>query len=304
MQESQSIDFMYHAYTVYLFIRNDMKDMIGLSCVFGASNALVAPILSMGPALSFMEILLSSPKMILWCWSNLFLFNLHNQRHPASIAEDSMNKPWRPLPAGRITPRQAERILYIMYPVIILVSSAVGGMVPCVAQAFFSLWYNELGGAADPFLKNLINGLGYGCFLAGPLEIVTRRSVFSEGGKAAIWLGVLAAIIATISHTQDFRDMEGDKAAGRSTIPLIVGDNTARVTVLLGVACWTGVTCWYWGAGWTESLIAWISGGLMVGNLFYDRTVEGDSASWKLCSAWLLCLMLLPVFCGMKTHGI
>ncbi|OTB19796.1 hypothetical protein K445DRAFT_52486 [Daldinia sp. EC12] len=251
-----------------------------------------------------MEILLSSPKMILWSWSNLFLFNLHNQKHSAAIAEDKINKPWRPIPAGRITPRQTERIIYVMYPVIILVSSAVGGMIPCVAEAFLCLWYNELGGAADPFLKNLLNGLGYGCFLAGPLEVATRRSIFSEGGKAAIWLGVLAAIITTISHTQDFRDMEGDKAAGRSTVPLIVGDSTARAIVLLGMVFGTGVVCWYWEAGWTESMIAWTSGGLMVGNLFYDRTVEGDSASWNLCSAWMFCLMLLPVFCGMKTHDV
>ncbi|KAI0169852.1 UbiA prenyltransferase family-domain-containing protein [Hypoxylon sp. FL1284] len=280
--------------------RDNIKDIICMGFLFGALNAYIAPTYSMGAALSARQILSSSPKMLLWSWSNLFLFNIHNQRHDSSVKEDAVNKPWRPLPAGRITPRQTTLLVYAMYPVIILVSLQAGGMASCIFEAFLCLWYNEFGGAADPLFKNLLNGLGFGCFFAGPFEVATGHSILSGNSKATAWLAILAACITTISHTQDFRDMEGDRTAGRKTVPLIIGDTPARVVVLLGVVGWTAASCWYWEAGLVESLMAWVTGGVMVGNLFLDRSQAGDSFSWKLCPAWLLGLLSMPVLCEMS----
>ncbi|KAI1775444.1 hypothetical protein F4818DRAFT_451743 [Hypoxylon cercidicola] len=251
----------YHTYTIYLFSRDNIKDIICTGFLFGTVNASIAQKLSMGSPPSFWQKFASFPKIVLWSWSNLFLFNLRNQRHPRAIAEDALNKPWRPLPAARISPEQTTIVMYMMYPVVLLVALCVGGLVPCLLEALFCLWYNEWCGASDPFLKNLLNGLGFACFLAGPLEVATGHSIFSGGCTAAIWLGILTGCITTTSHTQDFRDKEGDKFIGRDTVPLALGDYYARMIVALGVVGWTSVAGWYWRAGWSEVAMSWVVGG-------------------------------------------
>ncbi|KAI2471797.1 hypothetical protein F4781DRAFT_77528 [Annulohypoxylon bovei var. microspora] len=114
---------LYHSYTVYLTYFSNLGDIILSGFLFGTMNSLIAPQFSMGPALSVGQILTSSraPLMLLWSWCNIFLFRLHNQRSPETIAEDKLNKPWRPIPAGRLTPDQVKKILYFMHPICFLV---------------------------------------------------------------------------------------------------------------------------------------------------------------------------------------
>lgn len=295
----------HHVYTIYLFNCNNIKDIICLGLLFGGLNASIASQLNMGPDLSLQQILASSPAMLLWSWSNLFIFNLHNQRSPSAVAEDKINKPWRPIPAGRISSNQATRIMYCMYPVILGVSFTIGGLGPCLFEAFSCLWYNEWGGASNPFLKNLLNGLGFACFFAGPLEVATRHSIFSGEGKAALWLLIFAATITTISHAQDFRDMEGDRASGRKTLPLAVGNMNGRILVAVGILGWTLLSCWFWEVGlvdWRRYAVAWAAGIAMAGNFFRDWTREGDTLSWKLFPPWMVGLFLLPLPMGIGMY--
>ncbi|KAG8158762.1 hypothetical protein KVR01_011205 [Diaporthe batatas] len=253
--------------------------------MFGGLNASIASQFGMGPDRSVKEILASLPAMLPWSWSNLIIFNLHNQRGHIATAEDRINKPWRPTPSRRISSNQATWIMYCMYPVIFGVSFTSGGLGPCLFEVFSCLWYNEWGGASDPFLKNLLNGLGFACCFAGPMEVATGHSIFCGQGKAALWLLVLAATITTTSHAQDFRDMEGDRASGRKTVPLVIGDAKGRVLLAVGILGWTFVFCWFWGVGiteWRRYIVACFSGSAMAGNFLRDRTREGDTLSWKL----------------------
>nr|WBQ21655.1 hypothetical protein [Biscogniauxia sp.] len=284
---------LYHIYTTYLFSCNNIKDIICLGFSFGALNASIAPVFSMGPPRSFPEILRSAPAMLLWSWANLFLFNLHNQRQPAAVAEDALNKPWRLLPAGRLTLRQATRAMRYMYPVTLAVSCAVGGLAPSLAEALSCLWYNEWGGAGNPFTKSLLNGFGFACFFAGPLEVATGRSVFSGKREAAVWLLMLAAAITTTSHLQDFRDTAGDKLVGRKTVPLVVGDIGARAVAAFGIVGWIYVACCFWEASWIVGAGLWLAGMLMAGNFFRDRSIKGDTLTWKMFSFWLVGLFML-----------
>lgn len=290
---------LYHAKTIYLFSRNDIKLAIGTGYLFGALNASIAPQISLAPkSLSPLQILASTPAMLLWSWSHLLLFNIHNQRHPSSIAEDAINKPWRPLPAGRITPEQTNRLMYCVYALVLAVTATVGGKGPSLLELALCLWYNELGGSANPFLKNLLNASGLVCFFAGPLEVVTGHSVLFAGeGKVALWLLIIAGAITTTSHLQDFRDVEGDRLANRKTIPLLLGDRNARAVVAAGIPAWTAVACCLWGVGWQQlsSLPAWVAGGVTVGNVLCNRTQKGDCLSWKLFPLWLLGLFILPI---------
>lgn len=182
-----------------------------------------------------------------------------------------------------------------MYVLLVAVGLKVGGLLPCVLETIWNLWYNEWGGSSNPFVKNLLNGLGISCLLAGPLEVATGRSIFSGEYEAVIWLSILTAAIATTSHTQDFRDMEGDKAAGRKTVPLVIGEDNAGLVVSLGVIIWTIIACQVWGAGWREAVLPLIGGTALIGNISMNKTRRGNKLSWKLWVLWMLGLFLLPL---------
>lgn len=291
----------YHAYTAYLFSCNNIKDIVCMGYLFGISNASIAGKLGMGPDLPLQQILASSPAMLLWSWSNLFLFNLHNQRHASAISEDRINKPWRPLPSGRITPSQVNWVMYSIYPLVLTVSGLVGGLGPCCLEAFLCLWYNEWGGASNPFVKNFLNGAGFACFFAGPLEVATGHSILYEATNMKVfwWLLVLAGAITTTSHAQDFRDVTGDQASGRNTVPLVLGDGKARIILVAGIMGWTAASCWLWEVGsttqpWTSCIVAWIAAAVVSQRFLFDRSREGDIRSWKLYPFWLFGLILIP----------
>lgn len=48
-----------------------------------------------------------------------------------------------------------------------------------------------------------------------------------------------AAVYATTIHAQDFKDVDGDRAIGRKTIPIIFGTHWARWTVLFPLVLWS-----------------------------------------------------------------
>ena len=294
---------LYHAYTMYLACFSNLGDIVLSGFLFGTANALIAPQFSMGPALGVRTILTTTraPRMLLWSACNILLFCLHNQRSPSTIAEDRLNKPWRPIPAGRLTPPQAKRLLYALHPLCFLVARTVGGFWPYVILVSFHVWYNEFGGASNPVLKNVHNAVGVCCFLAGPLEVATESSVFAGTGSAAVWLLILAATLATACHAQDFRDVEGDRAAGRRTVPLVIGDLPARILVAVMAVLWTLVTCVFWDA-WREGVVPAVAGLVLVGNLFLRRHRMGDIHAWRLFTVWLQALVVVPVLKSYRSY--
>lgn len=288
--------FTYHSYTAYLFIRSDLRTHVALNLLFVVLHAGIAPELSLGPRQSIHQLLTSSPGILLWSWSNLLLFNIHNQRHTAAIDEDAINKPWRPLPSKRLTPQQATWAMYAMYPVTLSITLTFGGAFPCLFHAALSVWYNEFGGDSTPWTKNLLNGFGIASFFAGPLEVASGHSIFAGTGKAAWWLLIIASAIATTVHCQDFRDVEGDRAAGRDTVPLVMGDVSARAMVVVGTIFWTHISCLFWESSYTARLSGWGTATIMLLNLLVRRHKDGDVSLWKLYAFWLLGLFLIPVF--------
>ncbi|KAF7795537.1 hypothetical protein EIP86_006699 [Pleurotus ostreatoroseus] len=85
-----------------------------------------------------------------------------------------------------------------------------------VAVIMITAWYNELGGSGNHwFIRNLLNGIGFGAFETG------------------------ATLLA------DFKDVEGDIKIKRSTVPL---DNprVARPSVLLGLIAWSMLLSHIW----------------------------------------------------------
>ena len=61
----------------------------------------------------FTTILTNIPITCFWIWLNILVISISNQRLPAGILEDKINKPWRPIASGRIGVEQASQLLFV-----------------------------------------------------------------------------------------------------------------------------------------------------------------------------------------------
>jgi len=110
------------------------------------------------------------PQAILWLWVHTLQLGLANQTLPHAIAEDRINHPDRPLPAGRISVRTARTLRWTMIPFCLLLSAAYGPrtMLTSFGASLFMLSYNEGGGAGSHWsVRNALNAVGYALAEAG-----------------------------------------------------------------------------------------------------------------------------------------
>lgn len=94
----------------------------------------------MAPAPAASQLSRRVPPTFFWLWINLLPFTIDNQRRPASIAEDELNKPWRAMPSRRLTPAQARTLMLCLYPVALAASLALGGLDQCLWAIALGFW--------------------------------------------------------------------------------------------------------------------------------------------------------------------
>jgi 4-hydroxybenzoate polyprenyltransferase len=267
--------------------------IFSLSCAF--SGAVVG---FDSPPLKLDALLARLPLSVFWTWLSIFVFCMHNQRQPDSVIEDSINKPWRPLPARRITIRQTNFLLVATYPIWYVCSWQFGGFRQCVGLTFLQLWYNEWGGSElSGAMRNTLNAAGYSCFLAGSLEVLLGPEYDVYNSKALEWLLMVCGLIITTIHTQDFRDEEGDRQRGRNTVQSFIGDAASRWIIIFASIFWSvfiparlelGVGGWLLCGSAAGVLIFQIVQGLVA------RTLEKDVLAYKTWCFWFISVLLLP----------
>ncbi|KAI4594759.1 hypothetical protein KJ359_007562 [Pestalotiopsis sp. 9143b] len=164
------------------------------------------------------------PTVVLWTWINLLAFTVNNQRSPSAVTEDRLNKPWRPIPSGRLSTDQARTVGTFAHLLAQASSLLIGGgLIQSVFLSFFGYIYNDLGGGDRGFvIRNALNAIGFTSFASGALEVAAGdKSVLAEP-NTMIWLGLIALVVATTVHSQDMYDQEGDAIVGRHTVPLVI----------------------------------------------------------------------------------
>ncbi|KAK0719138.1 hypothetical protein B0H67DRAFT_532735 [Lasiosphaeris hirsuta] len=284
---------LYHAHTLWLFTYSSHKDTVYPSVAFALSTALSRSIFPV----PFTPARLPLP--LLWAWLALLFFSLHNQHSPASILEDAINKPWRPLPAGRITPRQTRALLAAVYPVWLGASVYLGAIKPCLGLTVLTWYYCELGGGEQGgFARNALNALGYSCFFAGALQALAGPGEEVYAGKALAWLVVVSLIVFSMIHAQDFRDEEGDGLRGRTSVATTVGDRVARWMIVVAAVFWSVVVPAVLGLGVVVTLllggVAVVLSGYIIRHLG-SRTLEKDVVLYKLFISWFMVTILSPL---------
>lgn len=290
------VSTLYHLRTLWLTTRNDVKSIIIPETAFGIFSALSGPVLTTNQAPKLLTILSRLPLVVLWNWVNVLIFDLANQRLTGSVIEDSINKPWRPLPSGRITVVQARRLLLAVLPIGFFITCYLGGMEETIAMMVLTWMYNDLGGADESYLvRNLINAFGFMCYSSGATLVACGHGEFTLNPEAYQWLAMVGGIVLTTLQMQDMSDQEGDQARGRGTIPLVLGDWVARWTIAIPVSLWSIACPLFWELHPYAFIAPIILGGIVGLRILLHRSVDADKVTWKFWNLWISCLYLLPL---------
>ena len=102
---------------------------------------------------------------------------MNNQHGEDDLKEDRKNKPWRPIPVGRLTIDETKHLMMASYVAAILASTFLGGLSECLAIIVQGSIYNELGAAGHSCLaRNVLNATGYMTFAAPAAKVACIQS--------------------------------------------------------------------------------------------------------------------------------
>jgi 4-hydroxybenzoate polyprenyltransferase len=226
-------------------------------------------------------------------WANVLIFDLANQRSPESVQEDLINKPWRPIPAGKITAEQTRRAMLFSIPIVLGLNYLMGVWREGLFIHIMVWMYNDLRGG-DEIARDLIISIAYGFFNGASLQIAIGPDT-TVSSRGYIWTAIISGVILTTMQVQDLKDQAGDSTRGRMTIPLWLGDHVSRFCIAFFVPFWTCACAFFWNL----SLWAFLAPGLMSiivsSSVLLKRTSKEDSRTWKLWCLWTVSLYLLPV---------
>jgi len=139
---------------------------------------------------------------------------------------DAVNRPDRPVPSGRVTPKQALMWSYALFAAGCILASLLNWFCFVIAVANSALLYLY----ARNLKTTLLMGNTCVAYLTG--------STFLFGGAVQGFAGMTAVLIpfglsslATMSREimKDVEDMEGDSHAGAKTLPIVVGEKLSGV---------------------------------------------------------------------------
>ena len=168
---------------------------------------------------------------IFFCILGLASINSLNQVY--DVESDTINKPERPIPSGRLTKQQMFSISFSLslsaglltlylgwtYFMIALAGLCIGGIY-CLPQIYAK---------ANIFFSTVVIGIGYGL-----LMFMVGWCVYRPITTIPLWLLVFLYVHEVfIVLSKDFSDMEGDRGAGIATIPVIYGKARGAVLCLV-----------------------------------------------------------------------
>ena len=247
------------------------------------------------------------PLTLLWVWASLLPSVIGNQRSTGAIQEDRLNKPWRPLPTGRLSPLAAKKLMLVAYASAVLASTAwLGGLPQCLALMALARFYNDMGGGDRNFLvKNLVNACGYTAFASGAAVVAAGPEQLPLTNKAWWWFVFVAVVVLTTVHVQDLEDKIGDRARGRWTAPLVLGDGAARWSVAVPVLVHSFAGPCFWGMCWHNLAIS-VLGISVACRVLRSRSMKADKRTFQLWNVWMMSLFVLPAtksFCRCNEAG-
>ncbi|KAI1311861.1 hypothetical protein F5Y03DRAFT_291459 [Xylaria venustula] len=205
--------------SLYLCTCNDFKVIIiPHTIIVGVLSALTGGLLTRNDAPSALAIWRRLPIVLLWNWINLLVFNIVNQRKAESIMEDKVNKPWRPIVSGLLSPQEAQNLIIALIPIGLFISHHISTLVETLLMLVLTWIYNDLGDGSDHFaIRNGLNGFAFALHTYAATLIAannyisvndTQRIALNSGLQLAVCrcFGCVHNLIGTRSPRHGWRD--------------------------------------------------------------------------------------------------
>ena len=135
------------------------------------------------------------------------------------------------------------------------------------------------------------------CYSSGATLVACQGFLLNQ--KAYQWIAIIGAIVFSTLSMQDMSDQEGDRACGRRTAPLVLGDWAARWAIGVPVLAWSVVCPAFWRLGFNGYVVPVVLGFLVGFRLLLFRSVASDKITWKCRNVWISSLYFLPLCKGL-----
>jgi 4-hydroxybenzoate polyprenyltransferase len=291
---------LYHVYTLWLFNVSDLENSVYPHMAFSFFNYTSGLIIDSSTAVtkapSAQALILRLSVVVIWLWLHLLVATLSNQRLETSIFEDALNKPWRPIPSKRITPESTRRLLIVT----VLLSSMLSYVLHVYSTSLTIMtliWlYNDIGVADDHWiLRNTINSAAILSWGAGATWILIEERDAKLTPKGMKWFTLLFCIMATTLQAQDLRDIEGDKAKGRQTLPIAWSPKVTRWSAAGFIILWSIFAPMLWDCRFLgfSVVIGWGVG--LAGHLTWTEGQRNSKISFTGWCVWMILLFALPI---------
>ncbi|KAJ0120496.1 hypothetical protein J7T55_015225 [Diaporthe amygdali] len=288
---------------IWEFTESDFPTFVVPNTAFGILAALAATPLvnTSGSSVSWLSVLQNFPAVLIFNWWHTFIFDLSHQWSPQSVAEDRINKPWRPIPKGKITPDQTRRLILVIIPLSLGLDYYMNVWDQGIVIHVITWMYNDLGGCDEWFfIRDLCTASAFAMFNSGALKIASGCYMNDDqcdvNELGHIWTGIISAVIFTTMQVQDLKDQEGDRLRNRKTVVLLFGESVSRASIALLVLFWSLVCVCFWGTSLRTFALAILPAIVVIWKVMmsgYNKTE--DRRTWQLWSVWLICLYALPL---------
>lgn len=178
-------------------------------------------------------------------WVGMFLgIYLVNDVCDARI--DAANKPWKPIPAGRISPRLATSVGIVLLVLgmtgVLLVGTRLLSAAPIIiflavaSAAVLGITYSTWIKRNCPFAAN--------CVIVGIVAICGLLPATYEAGSLTFLRGLPVYVFGLLGreYLKDIEDEQADLIGGRHTLPIVYGRKRAAImawTILLLTLAWS-----------------------------------------------------------------
>lgn len=153
------------------------------------------------------------------------------------IEIDKMTNRQRPLAAGILTESDYHQLFWVFFALSLVLSITVGVkffliiLIYQIVGWIYSAWPFRL--KRFPIVASFLSGLVFAVIFSSGFMLLADNQDIKSLPSRVFWLLVLSFLISL--PIKDLKDIEGDKANGVWTIPVLLGEAWARFAIGLGI---------------------------------------------------------------------
>jgi 4-hydroxybenzoate polyprenyltransferase len=288
---------------IWEFTESNFSTFVIPNTAFGLFGSFAAAYLTNYESNFFVTMALQRlPLVMAFNWFNVFVFDLANQRSVESVQEDILNKPWRPIPSGRITTDQTRRLMLVAVPIVLLFNYWLGVWKQGIFIHILVWLYNDIRGG-DEIVRDLIISIAYGLFNSASLILTIGEDVeFTKEG--VVWICMISGVILTTMQVQDLKDQVGDRTRGRKTVALFLGEQVSRFSIAAFICFWNLAFSFFWKLHYWAIFLPAATGSYVAFRVLWKTTPTEDSITWKTWCIWTITLYTLPAIYHWQHYSV